>query len=612
MTEEATAARIAAAITAAPIGRRRLVFAAFVVSTIAAMIWLATRALAPGGLGVVDVALIALFAVTLPWTVIGFWNAIIGLAVMRLADDPIAAVLPAAARVSGDEPITASTALLVCIRNEKPERVVRNVQPLLGGLAEAGVGERFHLYILSDTSDAAIAAEEEQRFGRLAADWRDRVAVTYRRRASNDGFKAGNIADFGARWGDRHDFAITLDADSVMPASAAMRLVRVIASDPKIGILQGLVVGLPSTSAFTRLFQFGMRLGMRSYTIGSAWWQGDCGPYWGHNAVLRLKPFIAHCELSALEDGGPLAGHVLSHDQIEAVLMRRAKYEVRVLPEENLGWEENPPTLVEFLRRDLRWCQGNMQYWSFIGLPGLHPVSRCQLAFAILMFLGSPAWIGLLSLGVLALAFSGQTGAMLDAGPGLALFWATLAMWFAPQIATAIDVLVHPPLRRAFGGAWRFAPSVAAVLCFNLVLAPIMWLSHAIFLAGLPFGRETAWASQCRDDHAIPPRLAFQLLWPQTLLGWGAITLVALTHSAALPYVLALAGGPALAVPFAVLTARPEFGRFMIWARLAALPEEFAPPPALRAIALPAFAPSKASWPPVKPGIPECSGASKP
>ena len=137
-------------------------------------------------------------------------------------------------------------------------------------------------------------------------------------------------------------------------------------ADPRLGILQGLVVGLPSTSAFARIFQFGMRLGMRSYTIGSAWWQGDCGPYWGHNAVLRLEPFIAHCALPVLSRDGTEDRHILSHDQIEAVLMRAAGYDVRVLPQEDLGWEENPPTLIEFIRRDLRWCQGNMQYWRFL------------------------------------------------------------------------------------------------------------------------------------------------------------------------------------------------------------------------------------------------------
>jgi membrane glycosyltransferase len=606
MTAGVTAVPIAAAVPTASIGRRRIAFAALVVATMAAMIWLTARTLAPGGLGVLDIVLIALLAVTFPWTVIGFWNAVIGLLIMRLAEDPIVAVLPAVERLRGDEPITASTAILLCTRNERPDRIVRNLQLLLAGLAEAGAGDRFHLYVLSDTSNPTIAADEERQFGKLEADWRDHMAVTYRRRANNEGYKAGNIADFCARWGDRHDFAITLDADSVMSASAALRLVRLIVSDPKIGILQGLVIGLPSTSAFTRLFQFGMRLGMRAHTIGSAWWQGDCGPYWGHNAILRLKPFMAHCELSALPGDGPLAGHVLSHDQIEAVLMRRAKYEVRVWPEEDLGFEENPPTLVEFIRRDLRWCQGNMQYLSFLGLPGLHFVSRYQLVFAILMFVNSAAWIAFFTIGVLALAFAEHPGALVNPGPGYALLWTMFAMWFAPPIATAIDVLLHPQLRRSFGGTARFLASVAAALCFNLLLAPIMWLAHTIFLGGLLFGRTIGWSGQKREDHRVPAALALRWLWPQTVLGWGAIIILAFAQPAALPYVWIIAGGLALAAPFAVVTSRSEFGRLLTRLGLGRLPEEIAPPPILRAIGLPALDVAAISSPP-EARLTECS-----
>lgn len=611
MTAGVTAAPIAAAVPVVSIGRRRLVFAALALSTMAGMVWLMARTLAPGGLGVLDIVLIALFAVTLPWTVIGFWNAAIGLLVMRFAENPIALVLPAVERVRGDEPITASTAILLCIRNEQPATALRNIEPLLTGLAEAGAGDRFHLYLLSDTSDPAIAADEERQFHKLAADWRGRIAVTYRRRATNEGYKAGNIADFCARWGDRHDFAVTLDADSVMPAGAVLRMVRLIAADPRIGILQGLVVGLPSTSGFTRLFQFGMRLGMRSHTIGSAWWQGDCGPYWGHNAVLRLKPFIAHCELSALPDGGPLAGHILSHDQIEAVLMRRAKYEVRVWPEEDLGFEENPPNLIEFIRRDLRWCQGNMQYLSFLNLPGLHFVSRYQLAFAILMFVNSAAWIAFFAVGVLAIAFAADPGALVNSGPGLLLMWSVLAMWFAPPIATAIDVLAHPRLRRFFGGPARFLASVAAALCFNLLLAPVMWLTHTIFIVGLLFERKAGWGGQRREDHRVGALLALRWLWPQTVLGGGAIIILAFAQPATLPYVLIIASGLALAVPFAVATSRREFGRLLMRLGLGRLPEEIAPPPILRAIALPALEADAGSSPP-KARLSECSKACGP
>ena len=184
--------------------------------------------------------------------------------------------------------------------------------------------------------------------------------------------------------------------------------------------------------------------------------------------------------------------------------MRRAGYDVRVLPEEDLGWEENPPTLIEFIRRDLRWCQGNMQYWRFLSLPGLKFVSRYQLAFAILMFLGSPAWIGLLVLGTLSVALAATPADFIRADAGLALFALVLVMWFAPKIATAIDVLLRPRLRRAFGGSARFLANFVVETVFSILLWPIMWFGHTMFLSGLLFGREIGWIGQMRDDHAVP------------------------------------------------------------------------------------------------------------
>src|SRR5262245_11019135 len=318
--------------------------------TMAGLTWLAVIALSPGGFGAVDLVLAVLFAVTLPWYVIGFWNAAIGLLIMRFARDPVAAVMPVAGRVRGDDPITASTAVLLCIRNEPPERVVRLLEPMMEGLAARGVGARFHVYVLSDTSEADTAAAEDARFAALAAAWRGQIALTYRRRTQNTGFKAGNIRDFCQRWGKDHDFAIMLDADSVMTVDLVLKLVRIMQIDPRLGIVQSLVIGMPSASAFARIFQFGMRLSMRSYTIGSAWWQGDCGPYWGHNAIVRIAPFVTHCQLPVLAEGALVKGHVLSHDQIEAVLMRRAGYGVRVLAGEGSSFEQNPPTLLEFIR----------------------------------------------------------------------------------------------------------------------------------------------------------------------------------------------------------------------------------------------------------------------
>jgi membrane glycosyltransferase len=576
-------------LTDTPPTSRRILFFTLVGLSIAGLVWLLVFALSANGLSLGDILLAALFAVTLPWTVIGFWNATIGLLIMRFARDPVAAVTPAAGRVSGHEPILSSTAILVCIRNEPPERVIRHIVPMIEGLVASGAGQQFHLYVLSDTNDLALAAIESRHFSELTSAWRGRLSITYRRRELNTGFKAGNIRDFCDRWGELHDYALVLDADSMMTAEAMLRMVRIMQANPQLGILQSLVIGMPSTSAFARIFQFGMRLGMRSYTIGSAWWQGDCGPYWGHNAILRLAPFMMHCHLPVLGKDALFGGHVLSHDQVEAVLMRRAGYEVRVLPEEGESFEQNPPTLMEFIGRDLRWCQGNMQYWHFLVIPGLKAISRYQLAFALLMFLGSPAWIGLLVFGSMAVALADPSGTFIRPGAGLVLFGLVLVTWFAPKIATVIDILTRPVLRQSFGGGFRFVAGVATETIFFLLLLPIMWFSHTLFLVRLLTGRSIGWGVQARDDHQVPWSLAARQLWPHTMFGALAVGLLALTAPAAIPYALFVAGGPLLSIPIAVFTASPSLGRVLVKIGLGRLPEETAPPRELAALALPAI-----------------------
>jgi membrane glycosyltransferase len=307
------------------------------------------------------------------------------------------------------------------------------------------------------------------------------------------------------------------------------------------------------------------------------------------NAALRLKPFIAHCQLPVLSKNGKTDDHILSHDQLEAALIRAAGYDVRVLPEEDLGWEGNPPTLIEFIRRDLRWCQGNMQYWRFLGLPGLQLVTRYNLAIAILMFIGSPAWIGMLVLGTLSVAFAETPGEFIRPDIGMAVFVIVLVMWFAPKTATVIDILLRGEARRAFGGTARFLVNVVIEYTFSTLLCPIMWFGHTVFLAGLLSGRRIGWIGQTRDDHAVAPALALRNLWPHTLLGCGTIGVLAMTHPAAIPYALFLAAGLALAIPLAVVTALPAVGSMFARVGVGRLPEETAPPSALSALALPAI-----------------------
>ena len=575
--------------SARAISSRRVVFALLSVVSGLFMLWLMNEALSPQTPVVLRVVMLVLFAVTLPWMIVGFWNALIGLLICQLSTHPTAAVLPAEMDITDTEPLTCSTAILLCIRNETPERLERNIESMLGGLAQPGIGEHFHLYVLSDTNDEAIAQQELTCFDAMRQRWRDRVAMTYRCRDDNTGYKAGNIADFCARWGTQHELMLTLDADSFMTSGAIVRLVRMMQANPRLGILQGLVVGLPSTSAFTRLFQFGMRLGMRSYTMGSAWWQSDCGPYWGHNAVIRLAPFIAHCELPVIHMRNGQTRHILSHDQVEAVLMRRAGFEVRVFPQEDESWEENPPTLTEYIRRDLRWCEGNLQYVHLLTLPKLKFMSRYQLTLAMFMFLGSPAWIALMILLTLAASVTASPSELADANLALALLVLTLFVWYQPKIAGALDALLRKEERLRFGGGWRFGVGLTLEMFFAILMTPITWLNHTLFLAELLLGKKGGWTAQTRDDHSVPLAEAVKQFWPHTLLGLVLSGSLLATHAALLPYAMIFLSGLLLAIPLAVVTSQPWLGRFMMQRRLLSLPEEIAPPEALRTLQLKAL-----------------------
>ena len=555
-------------------------------STFIFLMWLMHRALGPAVSPSAHVAILILFAFTLPWMVIGFWNATIGFIICRFVREPLALVVPDALHANSSAPITLSTALLLCIRNETPERLERNIEVMLAGLKGPEIAPHIHLYVLSDTDNQQIGEQEQACFDAMQSRWTQSIAITYRRRTDNKGYKAGNIADFCERWGSRHDIAITLDADSFMTGTAIKRLIRIMQATPTLGILQGLVVGLPSTSGFTRLFQYGMRLGMRSSTMGSAWWQSDCGPYWGHNAAIRLAPFIAHCELPSLPGPNGTTRHILSHDQIEAVLMRKAGFDVRVIPQEDESWEENPPTLVEYIRRDLRWCEGNLQYVHLLRLPGLLFMSRYQLCVAIFMFLGSPAWIALLTLGIASACFSADPSQIMQGSYGVVLMIATLLMWYLPKIAGAADVISRASERKRFGGGWRFVTGFTLEMIFSILMTPITWLNHTMFMTGLVFGRKAGWGAQARDDHSIPLSTAIKQFWPHTVLGLAGVFGLLVSHPQLLPYSFFALGGLVLSVPIAVLTSLPIFGATLIRHRLLSLPEEIDPPEALKSLHL--------------------------
>jgi membrane glycosyltransferase len=569
----------------ADLSRRRMAFLALVAVTILLAIALMALTLSSGGFDLLDAALTLCFALTLPWTVIGFWNAVVGFVLMRRHRDPASVVCP----LDADTPsaITARTAILSCIRNEDADRVVRHLDRMIQGLLQSGYGQAFEVFVLSDSTWPECIEAEEEGLRRLHARWSPQMSIRYRRRPDNPGFKAGNIRDFMNRWGDGFDFALVLDADSLMAPETILRMVGIMQRNPRLGILQSLVVGLPSTSAFARVFQFGMRLGMRSYSLGSAWWQGDSGPYWGHNALLRVQPFRAHCRLEPLPGRPPLGGWILSHDQVEAVLMRRAGYAVRVLPDERGSWEENPPTLVEFVRRDLRWCQGNLQYLRLLGTPGLHPIGRVQLFLAILMFVGSPAWVLFMTLAALQIGRTPESGPMFDPVLGWSLFALIMTMVFAPKLATLGSLLLSGQGRAEFGGGTRLLAGAFGEILFSTLLAPVMALAHTLFMGGLLFGKAIVWSPQRRETHRLKVSQALRRLWPQTLFGLAALAWLISTDAGGAVFLSPFIFGALLAVPIAVLTAWPALGAWLARIGLWRIPEEVDPPPFIRSLGLP-------------------------
>ncbi len=564
--------------------RRRLSFAAFNLIVYAALLVGAAKVLGAGGWNAVSIIAFAAFAIASPWTVLSFANAVIGFWLLYFTRHPMAKAAPFAAIGGEDVPIDANTAAVLTIRNEDPARAILRLRVLKESLDRTGYGERFSYFIMSDTSEPETIGQEEA----AVAGWKaglpagEAGRIFYRRRAINSGFKAGNIRDFCERWGQNYEFMLTLDADSLMSGETVVRLVRMMQAHPKIGILQSLIAGLPSSSAFARMFQFGMRHGMRSYTMGQAWWTGDCGPYWGHNAIIRVQPFTAHCHLPLLPGKPPFGGHILSHDQVEATFMRRAGYEVRVLPEECGSWDENPPTILEFIRRDLRWCQGNIQYLKVLAEPGLHLMSRFQLIWAILMFLSIPAWpvtIGLLPL----LALKARSIETYPAGLAAALYIAFLAMHLSPKLAGLIEVLANGNASR-YGGRKRLIAGAVLETVFSFILGAISTIGITIFMGGLAFGKTIRWNGQLRDVHGIGWRTAFLAMWPQCLAGAAVCGALSVFSPKLLLVSLPLTAGYLLALPFTVITANPKLGRLFQKLGLCGIPEDFDPAPEIIAV----------------------------
>ena len=414
--------------------------------------------------------------------------------------------------------LQARTAVVMPIYNEAPSRVMGAVQAIYEEVASTGLGASFDWFFLSDTTNPDVWISEEKAFLALRRRLGDEARVFYRHRPKNTNRKAGNIADFVSRWGGHYEHMVVLDADSLMTGDAIVTLAAEMEKDPDVGIIQSVPLIVNRNTLFARVQQFAARIYGPVLATGLAIWSGrDCN-YWGHNAIIRTRAFAAHCGLPDLRGRPPFGGHVLSHDFVEAALMRRAGYAVRMLPLLGGSYEESPPSLIDLAARDRRWCQGNLQHVRILPAKGLKLVTRQHLATGIMGYLSSPLWMSQLLIGIVLVLQSTYirpeyftndftlfpAWPRFDAERALALFGVTMSVLLAPKLFGLIVALVEGPTRRKSGGAILLIISTLLEVIVSALIAPIMMVIQTGSVMQIIFGRDTGWNPQRRDDGSIP------------------------------------------------------------------------------------------------------------
>jgi membrane glycosyltransferase len=492
----------------------------------------------------------------------------------------------------------ARTAILMPIHNEDPGPVFARLAAMARSLREARAAEAFDLFVLSDTRKLDIARQELAAVDRLRAGAGDRVY--YRRRAANTGRKAGNIADWVQRFGAAYDFMVVLDADSLMSGETLSRLAGAMEAHPAVGLIQTAPRLIGRTSLFGRMQQFASRLYGPALTHGLALFWGDEGNYWGHNAILRVRAFAEHGGLPRLPGRRPFGGDIMSHDFVEAALMRRAGWQVRLAPGLGGSYEECPPTLPDMAVRDRRWCQGNIQHLGVVGARGLHWMSRFHMLQGAMGYLMSPLWLLFLAASTLLavqdrLGFGGSW----DIYGMRVLSWvlAVSVLWLmAPRLIALGLILSRPEERRAWGDPVKLVAGVVLETALSALVAPILMVSQSKALLDILLGRDSGWAAQTRDDGGVPWSDALRRYGLHLLLGCASACLLYATSGEGLAWAVPVVTGLVLSAPITVLTADPAIGLAVLRLGLLATPEELAHPlpvaPAeSRAPAEPAFAP---------------------
>ncbi len=528
---------------------------------------------------------LALFGLLSAWVVTGFVTALMGFWVSLRGD---AHTLSAAAVRHHPMNPDARTAIIMPICNEDVATVFAGLRATCESLAATGHARQFDVFVLSDSYDPAIATAEKSAWEDLRAALAaqpelPQIEVYYRLRTRRTHRKAGNVADFCRRWGKDYRYMVVLDADSVMSGSCIVSMVKLMEANPKAGIVQTATQAIGHATLHARAQQFGSRVTGRLFTLGMQFWQLGESHYWGHNAIIRVEPFMKHCALAPIKGTGGMSGGIMSHDFVEAALMRRAGYQVWLVSDLTGSYEQQPPDLLSELQRDRRWCQGNLQNSRLMAEPGIHRVHRTMFAIGAMSYLSAPLWLAFLTIGTALWAADTSAIPSWQAVPGelRALWMWTLTMLFMPRVLGLMAVFMKGE-QKSFGGTAALLVSSVVETVMALLQAPIRMLAHSLFVLVAITGLKLEWKSPPREAIGVTWRDALARLAPMTvvigLLGLG----VAAINANALIWLAPVALPLLLAVPMTVATSHVDLGAWMRAQGVLLIPEESWSPAVLR------------------------------
>lgn len=499
--------------------------------------WIFAMFIAADGTSLLDWFRVALFALTGFWLV---WGGLAGL---------MGVFVPRRKLVAVHGPPRGLTAVLIPIYNEDPATTFSRIAAMNRSLVGLGVAEKFHFAVLSDTTALEVAAQEALWFDELVREFHGEPRIFYRRRERNIGKKAGNIQDFVERSGGAYDYALILDADSLMDGRTIAALAHRMDEDERLGLLQTVPQVIRAKTLFGRLMQFSSAFLAPYFARGAVLTQGEEGPYWGHNAIVRVKAFAASCGLPVLSGKPPAGGHILSHDYVEAALLVRAGWKVMVDPDLGGSFEEGPENLVEYAKRDRRWCQGNLQHRRLVMAPGLKFWSRFTFVQGIMAYVASPLWLLLMAAGIVA-------GAMPDRGArgtedGI---WVLTAAVAAALLVAKFVILLRSSLadrNAGFGGLVKATASVLAEIVLSTLLAPILLCFQSKAVIQILLGLDGGWPATRRSEGRIDLSDAFAASWWIVVTAGIVLSITLSVAPALVPWLLPVAL-PALFAPLLI------------------------------------------------------------